>query len=195
MKQILENLYTWSIYNEEKQLNFNGLYLKVKEDWILMDPPSMSEEDFQFVEKTGKPQKIYLTNKHHTRASEIFRKRWESKIFIHEKDQALMEISTDGAFQDGEILEGEFQVIHIPDAKTPGESAFFWPSQKTLILGDAVIGKPTGSLSMLPNEKFKDPKLAREGLRVLAGLDFEILLLGDGAPLLHQAKDIFSSFL
>lgn len=195
MKKIQSDLYTWHIFNEEKKLNFNGLYLKTAQSFILIDPPPMSPEDRAFIEKMGKPKAIYLTNKHHTRASLDFRHDWGSRIYVHEKDQPIMEIVVDGTFTDGELLEGELKVIHIPHAKTPGESALYWEKNKTLIIGDAVISKPEGSLSMLPDEKFKDPKLARQGLQVLRGIDFDALLLGDGTPILKDAKHVLLSFL
>jgi glyoxylase-like metal-dependent hydrolase (beta-lactamase superfamily II) len=195
VKKILDDLYTWSVFNEQKKLNFNGLYLKAGGSFILIDPPPMSLDDRTFVEKTGAPARIYITNKHHTRASIDFRHDWKSRIYIHEKDQPIMEIMADETFSTGEMLEGELQAIRIPDAKTPGEVALYWAKNKALIVGDAMIGKPEGSLSMLSDDKFKDSKKARLGLNVLREYDFDILLVGDGASILKNAKTIFEQFL
>jgi glyoxylase-like metal-dependent hydrolase (beta-lactamase superfamily II) len=195
MKKIHDDLYTWHIFNEEKKLNFNGLYLKAGGSFILIDPPPMSNQDREFVEQTGKPKNIYLTNKHHTRASVDCRHAWGSRIYVHEKDQPLMEITVDGTFADGDLLEGELKVVHIPHAKTPGESGLYWEKNKTLIVGDAVIGKPEGGLSMLADEKFKDPKLARQGLNLLLEFDFDTLLVGDGTSILKDAKRVLEIFL
>jgi glyoxylase-like metal-dependent hydrolase (beta-lactamase superfamily II) len=195
MEKFSDRLYSWQVFNDEKKLNFNGLYLRPSEDWILVDPPSLSETEIIFIEKTGKPRKIYLTNKHHTRASSEHRKRWGSTLFIHKRDQPLMEIPVDGTFSDEEILEKELKVIGIPHSKTPGESAFFWSNTRTLIIGDAVIGKPAGALSLLPDEKFKDPKLARQGLTVLRELPVERLMVGDGIPILENAGTVLKQFL
>lgn len=195
MKKLLDDLYTWHIFNEQKKLNFNGLYLKTGDSWLLIDPPPMSEDDIAFVEETGRPKSILLTNKHHTRASLDHRARWGARIYVHEKDQPIMEIMVDDTFSDGATLEGELKVIRIPDAKTPGEVALYWEKNKTLIVGDAVIGKPAGSLSMLSDDKFKDPRKAREGLRVLGEVPFERLLVGDGTSLLSNAKSVFEKFL
>jgi glyoxylase-like metal-dependent hydrolase (beta-lactamase superfamily II) len=195
MKKILDDLYTWSVFNEEKKLNFNGWYLRTAQTFLLIDPPPLSPEDILFVEKMGKPKGIFLTNKHHTRSSLDYRQRWGARISVHEKDQPIMEIMVDDTFSDNALLEGELLVIRIPDAKTPGECAFFWEKNKTLIIGDAMIGKPEGSLSLLPDEKFKDPKKARAGLRILRQYPFDKLLVGDGAVILQNAKAIFETFL
>jgi len=195
MKKILEDLFTWSVFNEEKKLNFNGWYLKTASSFHLIDPPPLAPEDIQFVEKMGTPKRIFLTNKHHTRASLDHRQRWGARISVNEKDQPIMEIMVDDTFSDNALLEGELRALRIPYAKTPGECALFWEKNKTLIVGDAVIGKPEGFLSMLPDGKFKDPKQAREGLRVLRECSFDKLLVGDGTPILQNARTVFETFL
>lgn len=195
MKKIREDIYTWSVYNEEKQLDFNGLYLKFGKKSVLIDPPPMSPADLEEVEFLGKPHRLYLTNKHHTRNSEEYRRRWGCHLYIHEDDKPLMDIPVDGTFSDGELLEGELEAIRIPDAKTPGECAFYWKKYGILIIGDAMIGKPEGSLSMLPDEKFKDPVRARQGLSVLRGLDYEKLFVGDGSSIYSNAKQAVTEFL
>jgi glyoxylase-like metal-dependent hydrolase (beta-lactamase superfamily II) len=195
MEKIVSDLFTWNIFNEEKKLNFNGLYLKAGGSFLLIDPPPMSNQDREFIERLGKPTKICITNKHHTRASIDFRHDWGARIHIHERDLPLMEIVVDDTFSDGDILEGELKVIPISHAKTPGEVALYWEKNKTMIIGDAVIGKPEGGLSMLPDEKFKDPKLARQGLKVLRQFDFDKLLVGDGTSILNDAKAVFENFL
>lgn len=195
MQQLLEGLYTWSVFNEEKQLPFNGHFAQAAERFILVDPPPMSAEQIQLVESIGIPNRIYLTNKHHTRAAAEHRARWGAKLYIHQDDAPLMEIPVDGTFSDGEILLDEGEAIRIPDAKTPGECAFYWKKRGVLIVGDAILGKPQGGLSLLPDAKFKDPKAARLGLSVLRGLEYDTLLVGDGWSILKDARPIVEAFI
>jgi len=195
MKKITPHIYTWSVFNEEKQLNFNGHYIQVGAHVFLVDPPAMSESDIKEVEEFSIPTRIYLTNKHHTRDSARHRERWACQVFIHEDDKALMEIPVDGTFSDGELLEECVEVIRIPDAKTPGECAFFWKAQGVLTVGDALIGKPPGKLSLLSDDKFKDPQRFRQGLSVLRGLAYDILLVGDGESIFSGARPVVEGFL
>jgi glyoxylase-like metal-dependent hydrolase (beta-lactamase superfamily II) len=194
VKQIQRGLYTWHVFNEQKGLNFNGLYLQTRTGAVLIDPPPMSPEDQAEVEALGAPKNIYLTNKHHTRDSLAHRRRWDCPIFIHELDKRLMEIDVQGTFFDDEVLVGELKAIRIPDAKTPGECVLHWFSRKVLIVGDAIIGKDAG-LAMLSDEKFPDPRLARQGLRVLQGLDYDCLLVGDGTSILTNARPVVEAFI
>jgi hypothetical protein len=57
-----------------------------------------------------------------------------------------------------------------------------------LIVGDALIGKPAGAVSMLAAEKYADLGKAREGLRRLLIYNFESLLVGDGTSIMTGAK-------
>jgi len=195
MKMIREDIYTWSVFNEEKQLDFNGLYLRTSHRALLIDPPPMSEADRQQVDSLGKPQGIYLTNKHHTRASAEHRDHWGIPLHVHESELPLMEIPADSTFSDGELIDEELEVVRILDAKTPGECAFYWKKNGVLIVGDALIGKPPGALSLLPDEKFKDPEAFRRGLSVLRGFEFQKLLVGDGDSIFSNAKQALEEFL
>lgn len=194
MKTLMDGIHTWHVFSEEKQLNFNGLYIQSAAGPFLVDPPPMDEGDIAQVEQLGKPLRIYLTNKHHTRGSQEHRDRWGCGLWVPEDDKSLMEIPVDGTFNDGELLMEALEAVQIPDAKTPGECAFHWPDRKVLIIGDAIIHKP-GGLAMLPDEKFKDPAAARIGLRVLQGLEYDTLLVGDGEPILTGASEQVEAFI
>ncbi len=70
--------------------------------------------------------------------------------------------------------------------------------RRSLFVGDAAIGNPPGRCSLLPEEKMDNPTRLRESLRGLLALDFDCLLVGDGAPILEGAKaqleDLVASF-
>ncbi len=95
-----------------------------------------------------------------------------------------MEIRMDRTFNDDDVLPGGFRAIGIPDHKSPGETALYLEQSRGIVfIGDAVIGRPPGKLSLLPPDKFKDIRRAKEGLKALLRHPFESLLLGDGASI------------
>ena len=73
--------------------------------------------------------------------------------------------------------------------KSPGEVALHWPERKILLVGDAVVGHPPGRCKLLPDKVVDDPARLRDSVRALLALDFDILLVGDGDPILDSAKD------
>jgi glyoxylase-like metal-dependent hydrolase (beta-lactamase superfamily II) len=72
---------------------------------------------------------------------------------------------------------------------------FLQQGKGVLIVGDALIGKPPGSVSLLPVEKYADAGKAHEGLRRLLKYNFDSLLVGDGASILTGAKQAVERLL
>ena len=57
-----------------------------------------------------------------------------------------------------------------------------------MIVGDAVIGNPPGNCALLREKVMDDPARLRRSVRKLLDLEFDALLVGDGASILHDAK-------
>ena len=196
MKPILPGIATWSWFSEEKQLNFNGHLLDVGEHRILVDPPPLSDADFTKLSNAGQLDYILLTNRDHERESAAYKEALNTRVYVPQADAPEMSVTPDKTFVDGELLPGGIWVIHLSNQKSPGESALFLQQGRgILIVGDALLGKPEGSVSMLPAEKYADPAKAREGLRRLLKYDFDSLLVGDGTSILTGAKAVVAKAL
>ena len=201
INEIVPDIFTWSEFSEEKQLAFNGYYIVRQGESVLIDPPELDEAGLHelsaLVSKNGDcPLKaIYLTNVHHDRMSRQLKDKFSIPICIHEKDAALLDFSADKTFADGETGPCGLKIIHLSQQKSPGESAFLLPDIRTLIVGDALIGKIPGKVNLLPAEKYSDIQQAKESLRILSEHDFDTLLVGDGNSILKDAKKIVMAFL
>lgn len=189
MKQILPGMWQWSWFSEEKQLDFNGLFLMVGEHKVLVDPPPMTAEFNTFIRRNGPVDYIIVTNRDHAREAATYQGDFGCQLLLPDADASQMDLTPTKTFKDGELLPGGIWVIHLNDQKSPGESALFIQQGRgVLIVGDALIGKPAGSVNMLPAEKYADVTKAKEGLRRLLKYNFESLLVGDGASILAGAK-------
>ena len=73
-----------------------------------------------------------------------------------------------------------------------------WPERRLLVVGDALIGNPPGRLSLLPDKVMDDPAQLRRSVRALTALDLDVILVGDGAPVLAEAgarlRELVESF-
>lgn len=183
------------MFSEEKGYNFNGYLISDGKKNVLIDPVRQNDEDFNFIKKKAPYEAIYLTNKDHLRDSKNLKTKLNTSIWIHEEDKQYLENDVDCTFKDGDKLTCEIEVIHLNNQKSPGECAFYLPSRKVLILGDALIGFPSGSLKLLPKEKYKDIKNTIKSLERLVSLSFDTLLLGDGESILEGAKEKTIHFL
>jgi glyoxylase-like metal-dependent hydrolase (beta-lactamase superfamily II) len=196
MKQLLPGIWQWSYFSEEKQLNFNGLFLTVGEHKILIDPPPITGEASLVILRNGPVDYIILTNRDHAREAAKYQGEFHCQLQVPEADATQMDLKPTKMFKDGELLPGGIWAIQLKDQKSPGESALFIQQGKgVLIVGDALIGKPAGSVSLLPTEKYADVEKAREGLRRLLKYNFDSLLVGDGASMLTGAKQAVERLL
>lgn len=196
MKQLLPGIWQWSWFSEEKQLDFNGLFLSVGEHRILIDPPPMTPEASTLIRRQGGVDYIIITNRDHVREAATYQNEFRCQLQVPEADRAQMDVNPLKTFKDGELLPGGIWVIQLKDQKTPGESALYIQQGKgVLIVGDALIGKPSGALSLLPSDKYQDFKAAKEGLQRLLKYNFDSILVGDGASITFGAKQVVENVL
>lgn len=193
MKQLLPSIWQWSWFSEDKQLDFNGLFLTVGEHTILIDPPPMTAEARSLIRRNGPVDYIVVTNRDHAREAAACQKEFACRLYVPGADATQMDLIPTHTYTDGELLPGGMWVIQLKDQKSPGESALFipqgqWHGKGVLIVGDAVIGKPAGSVRLLPAEKYADAAKAKEGLRRLLKYEFDSLLVGDGTSILTGGK-------
>lgn len=196
MKEILKGVYTWAWFSEQKGFNFHGWLILAEEGNVMVDPPVMTGEDEADVRRLGSPRHIVVTNRDHDREVARCREAYGAETWMHALDAPLVDFTVDHSFRHGDRLPGGLEAIHIPDNKSPGESALLLRgTPNALILGDALIGNPPGRLTLLPPEKYADVAKAREGLRVLLAYDFGPALACDGASILEGGKRAVEAFL
>lgn len=189
MKTLLPGIWQWSWFSDEKKLDFNGVYLSVGEHHMLVDPPPMDDEDIRIIKRAGGIDYVIITNRDHEREAVRCQAEFGCQVYVPQADAPQMTLTPSKTFADGELLPGGVWVIHLKDQKSPGESALFIQQGKgVVIVGDALIGAPAGSLRLLPAEKYQDASKAKEGLRRLLKYNFDSILVGDGASIMTEAK-------
>jgi glyoxylase-like metal-dependent hydrolase (beta-lactamase superfamily II) len=189
MREILTGIYSWPWFSEPHGYNFNGHFIRHADGNLCVDPVEPSEEDLEEIARQG-VARILITNRNHSRAANRIRARTGARTAIHPADAT--HARNEGAELDDELKIGDkvgpFVVVGAP-GKSPGEVVLHWPERKILLVGDAVVGDPPGKCKLLPDKVVDDPRRFRESARALLALDFDILLVGDGAPILQSAKE------
>jgi glyoxylase-like metal-dependent hydrolase (beta-lactamase superfamily II) len=192
MKEILNGIFTWPWFSQPHGYDFNGYLLRHSEGNLCIDPVEPPNEVLEELERYG-VAKILLTNRNHSRAANKVRARTRARIAVHPADAP--HARSQGTEIEDELKLGQkvgpLFTIGVP-GKSPGELAFHWPERRMLIVGDAVIGNPPGHCGLLPDRVVDDPALLRASVRGLLAVDFETLLVGDGVPILQQAKERLS---
>ncbi|NKB68763.1 MAG: cupin domain-containing protein [Candidatus Latescibacteria bacterium] len=183
-----DNFYTWSIFSQERQIDFNGHLWVRNEGNILIDPVPMEAADLDQFDALGGASWIVLTNRDHEREADFFRRRTGAQITAHRADIALFSAAVDRPLEDGEEIVPGLQAIQLEYGKSPGEIALYWPALRLVLAGDLLVGAPLGRISLLPDAKLANPPRAALGLRKLLALDFDAVLMGDGHSILHDAR-------
>ena len=189
MREILTDIFTWPWFSEPHGYNFNGHFIRHAGGNLCVDPVEPSDEDLAELARQG-VARILITNRNHSRAANKIRARTGARTAIHPADAP--HARKEGAELDDELNPGDkvgpFVVIDSP-GKSLGEVVLHWPERKILLVGDAVVGDPPGKCKLLPDKVVDDPSRLRDSARELLALDFDILLVGDGEPILQSAKE------
>lgn len=193
MIQLADGAYAWSAFNADKRFNFNGHILRTSEGTVIVDPVPFSADDLAYIEAAGlKPDALVITNRNHLRERAEVIKRWTIPTFMHILEAEGAGIAPEKTVVDGDKVFG-LVCVHLP-GKSPGEIGLYWPERRLFLLGDALIA-PYGALKTVPAEKQDDPAALKRSLELLRTYDFDHLLVGDGDPLLGDAKSAVAAFL
>lgn len=182
MDEIVPGVLNWAWFSERHGYNFNGFFVPLLEGNIVIDPVTPPEEVMEELRQNG-VDRVLLTNRNHTRASAAIREATGAAVAMHRADAEYARAQ--GAILDDELRAGDrigpLVVVPAP-GKSPGEVVLHWPDRRILFVGDACVGKPPGACALLPEAVMDDPPALRATLRKIAEeLDFDTLLMGDGA--------------
>jgi glyoxylase-like metal-dependent hydrolase (beta-lactamase superfamily II) len=189
MREVLPGIDTWPWFSEPHKYDFNGHWIAAPDGNLCIDPVETPPEVLNDLARRG-VARILLTNRNHVRDSNRVRSRTQARTAIHAADAVYARsqgAEIDEHFAAGDRI-GPLSVVAV-SGKSPGEVAFHWPERRILIVGDAVIGNPAGECGLLRDKVMDDPAQLRASVRALLDLDFDTLLVGDGASILTGAKD------
>lgn len=170
----------WSAWQPERGMNFNSYVFEREGGCAAVDPLPLDDASMDALERMGGVQTIVITNPDHLRASAALRERFGSRVI--------------DTFEDGqEVFPGAYAVV-VPYGKTD-EVALHLRAARAAVVGDAIIGAPAGALSLLPDEKLRDPRRLAFALRRLWSLQLNTLLVCDGQPIFCGADAAIGKLL
>jgi glyoxylase-like metal-dependent hydrolase (beta-lactamase superfamily II) len=196
VKKLLEGVWSWSVWKAGafKGVAFNGTYLELGDERVVIDPPPLTSWDLDHMRALGAPTRVVVTNVNHLRASDEVCATFDATLHVPAADAEALAHPEAETYADGDVLFG-LRVLTLAHQKSPGESVLYSSERKLLLVGDALIGTPRGSLCMLPDAKFSDVGAARRELGRLRELELEALIMGDGDSILSGGSAAIEAFL
>ncbi len=195
LNAVTSSLFGWASYHPQWKIDFNSYALKTSDGVVFVDPTMPAPPVLKQLEKLGDPLAIVLTNAHHERAADAFRKHFDVQIYAHEKAQSDCDTKVDVLVVNGETLPGGLKAIFLPVVTTSEMALFTKLAGGILMLGDALLNPPDKGLELLPDEFIEDKKEARRSLAVLLDYNFKIATFGHGDPITKDAKKVLAAFL
>ena len=182
------DLYSWSCFDTERNVDFNSIAWIRPEGNILIDPMPISDHDLAHLNALGGAAWIIITNSDHIRAAADLAKITGAKIAGPAAEKENFPITCDRWLPDGEEIIPRLKVIELNGSKTPGELALLLEGT-TLITGDLIRAHKAGSLMILPDAKLKNRQEAVASVCSLAAIDgIEAVLVGDGWPVFRDGS-------
>ena len=194
LRAISRSLYGWASFHPQWKVDFNSYALKTAEGVVFIDPLKPGPEIITKLEALGEPIAILLTNAHHDRDVDWFRKQYEIQIYAHEKAKADCDTKIDILLMDGERLPGGIKAVHMPGSSA-GETAFYARPNGIVLVGDTLMNQDGKGLTLLPEPYIEDKKQALKSLHRLLDLNFKIITFAHGNPIAQNARNEIVEFL
>lgn len=198
MDEIAPGLWHWTARNDHISKDVSSYYLRGER--VLLDP-MIPAQGLEWFEEHGRPEHILLSNRHHDR--DAWRLRDAFGCTVHCVRNGLHELEGRGpaeAFDFGDELPGGVIAYEV-GAICPDETALYIPAHGALECGDGVVrwSGHQGDLAFVPDRLMDEPERTRGGLRDayrgLLGLDFDLLLLAHGDPVVGDGKETLRAFI
>ncbi len=194
------DLYTWSSFNAERNIDFNGIAWIRPAGNVLVDPMPLSEHDLNHLQALGGATWIVITNSDHVRDTEAIAQLTGAQIAAPKGEQGAFPIPEHQDqpirwLTDGEEIVSGLQVIELQGSKTPGELALLL-EETTLITGDLIRSHHAGSLILLPDAKLQNRDAAIASVKRLAAIpSITAVLVGDGWSIFRNGHDRLNDLL
>jgi len=189
MKQLhRKDLFGWSEFNQERNLDFHSVLWVRESGNVLIDPLPMSDHDRMHLQTLGGASIIVITNSDHCRDAENIAAQTGAKIVGPSGEQENFPIACDRWITGNEEIVQGLQAYQLEGSKTPGELALLLENN-TLITGDLIRSHVAGELCLLPDAKLTDRDLALQSVARLANLSaIDTVLTGDGWPIFKNGS-------
>jgi hypothetical protein len=189
------NLFSWSVFNEERNVDFHSVFWTSAHGNVAIDPLPVSEHDRRHIKALGGVQDIVITNSDHLRGAAELCATTGARVWGPARELARLGHVKAHPASDGEQPIAGLEVFELAGSKTPGELALLI-EHHTLVVGDLVRGQRAGRLNLLPDAKLSDRSAALASLRRLTALtSIDAVLVGDGWPIFHGGRHALNALL
>jgi hypothetical protein len=196
MKQLhRKDLFAWSEFNSERNLDFHSVLWVRADGNVLIDPLPLSAHDQNHLRLLGGAKFIIVTNSDHCRDALHIAKLTGAVIYGPASEKNSFPFVCGHWLQDNEKIVPGLVAYQLNGSKTPGELALVL-EQNTLITGDLIRSHIGGDLCILPESKLSDVVQVKQSVKRMTELpDIQTVLVGDGWPVFNRGGEALKILL
>jgi len=190
-----KNLYCWSRFDEDRDIDFHS-YLWVRaEGNIVFDPLPLTDHDKNHLNTLGRLSHIMITNSDHVRHAKELAYESGAVIWGPEAEKKSFPVECSKWIGEEKGLVEGLDAYRLSGSKTEGELAFVLEGD-TLITGDLIRSHAGGSLCILPEGKLQNRDYSVASVKKMADIGgIQAILPGDGWPVFRNGETLLSELL
>ncbi len=142
---------------------------------VLFDPLPADEPTTGAIKQRGGVAQIVVMSAQREAAARELAERYDASVVTHARHL--------------ERIAPGMVAVALPDQRRAGEFAINIAERQTVLVGDALVGSPAGSLSMPPQSEYPQPLKAALGLRRILRENPQTLLVSNGQSLYANAYE------
>lgn len=169
------NAYFWSRWDDERSLPANAYFFVAEAGNVVINPLPCDESTHDRIARLGGIAQIVPLTAAQAPDAAALAQRYGSTVIGEPRHEQ-------------EFFPGMF-AIRLQHQSSDGECAVSIPAHRAVIVGDALVGAPAGSLSMHPDAAYADVQAAALELRRILRTNLDTLLVGHGQSVFTGAYD------
>jgi hypothetical protein len=184
------DLYCWSVFDTQRNVDFNSIAWIRPEGNILIDPLQLSAHDWQHLASLGSVAWVIVTNSDHIRGAQAIAHLTGAKLAGPAAEKDTFPVQCQHWLAEGDDLIPGLTIFELNGSKTAGELSLLL-EDTTLVTGDLIRAHQAGSLMLLPTDKLQNHAAAISSVKRLAALpQIEAVLVGDGWSIFRDGHQV-----
>lgn len=185
VEEVVDGVWRWAVSNA----NIGGAEstahaVRCEDGVVLIDPVRLAEEAF---EQLGPVTAICLTAQCHQRSAWRYRREVGAPVHAPEGTRP-MEEEPDSRYRAGDILPGGLRAVHTPGPEEIHFSFLRSGEPSVLFCADLLTHYSGKDLEFVPLRYHDDPPRTLRTVGDLLDLEFDVLCLDHGSPLVDDPK-------
>ncbi len=191
-KEVVPGLFHWQIRNSSIGGGISSSHaLQVDGESVFIDPVRLGNDALAALPR---PRAVLLTARCHQRSAWRYRKHFGLEVWLPE-DASAADEEPDRRYAEGDVLPGGLLVVRTPGPEWPHYSFVRQDEPGVLFCSDLISHDGAGELRFIPFEYHEDPAATRRSVGKLLDLQFSILCLDHGEPLVDEPKEALRRLL